>query len=93
MGVTENLEELACVMLAQGHVRKAERLWGAADALRAKLGIPLPTVERARIDGQMREARLAMNEDAFASNWAMGLTLTWEQVVTCALSEGEVDTV
>jgi predicted ATPase/DNA-binding SARP family transcriptional activator/Tfp pilus assembly protein PilF len=77
-GVAGSLEGLAAVMLAQTETLPAVRLWGAAHALRASIGAPLPLKERKRVDLQIEEARATLGDIAFTAAWEEGHTLTWE---------------
>jgi len=68
---------------------RAARLWGAAEALRESLGLPLPPNEREDYDRHRTAAREALGEEAFAGAWAEGRTMTPEQATAYALQEGE----
>jgi len=84
-GVAECLVGLAAVMRARAKGQKAVLLWGAADALRERIGAPLPPKEREKHDRQTGQARAELGEDAFAAAWEEGSALTWEQAVSVAL--------
>jgi len=81
------LDGLAAVLRAHAEVHKAVCLWGAAFALRDSIGGPQPPKERERSEQQIGQARSALDEDAFATAWAAGRALTWEQAVSYALEE------
>ncbi|SRR6266699_1196301 len=76
-----SLEELASVVAAQGELRWAARLWGAAEALRDTRGTPLPPVYRADYERSVAAARTQLGEQSFAAAWAKGYTMTPGQVL------------
>ncbi|HEY6410405.1 MAG TPA: tetratricopeptide repeat protein, partial [Ktedonobacteraceae bacterium] len=85
------LEGLACVEAAQGEPAWAARLWGAAESLRAVIGarseqaglfwMARTPVERAAYEQAVTTARAQLGEEAFASAWAKGRTMTPEQAL------------
>jgi predicted ATPase len=81
------LEGLAAVVCAQGQPERGARLLGAAAALRAGIGTPLPPSERAAQERTVATARAALGEDAFAAAWAKGQTMPLEQAIAYALGE------
>jgi predicted ATPase/DNA-binding SARP family transcriptional activator len=80
-GVAPCLEALAEAAHARGQPRRAARLWGAAAALRAALGAPLPSSARPAHDRSVAATRAALGEAAFAAAWAAGQTLSVEQAI------------
>jgi non-specific serine/threonine protein kinase len=66
---------------------RAARWWGAAEALRESLGLPLPPNEREEYDRKRSAARKALGEEPFATAWAEGRAMTPEQAVADALQE------
>jgi non-specific serine/threonine protein kinase len=69
---------------------RAARLWGAAEALRESLGLPLPPSEREEYDRCLAATRASMGEEAFADAWAAGRAMTLEEGIRCALeAEGK----
>jgi predicted ATPase/DNA-binding CsgD family transcriptional regulator len=70
------LEGLAAFKTAQGMAREAARLWGAADALRASQGAPLPPVDRATDAHARARARAALGETTFRAAWSEGQRMT-----------------
>jgi predicted ATPase/DNA-binding CsgD family transcriptional regulator len=69
------------VVAAQQKLAWAAQLWGAADALRDALGIPIPLVERAEYERSLSAARVHLGERAFAAAWAQGRSMTPEQAL------------
>ncbi len=84
-GVAECLEGLAAGCGAQKQPRRAAHLFGAAKALRAAIGVPLPPNERDRYDREVAALREALGEEAFAAAWAAGRAMTLEEAVAYAL--------
>jgi predicted ATPase len=84
--VAECLEGVAAAQARAAPVRAA-RLWGAAEALRAALGTPLPPVDRAGYERAVAAACAALAADSpdgtrtFADAWAAGQTLSIEQAI------------
>jgi DNA-binding NarL/FixJ family response regulator len=64
------------VVAAQHKLAWAAQLWGAADALRDALGVPIPPVERADYERSLSAARVHLGERAFAAAWAQGRAMT-----------------
>ncbi len=81
------LEALAGVSVSQGHAAHGTRLWGAADALRDRLGTPLSPQDREREQQQKDQARQALGAEAYLAAFAGGRALTWEQAVAEALGQ------
>jgi hypothetical protein len=64
---------------------RAARLWGAAEALRDSLGLPLPPNEHPEYDRSLAAVREALGQETFARAWAAGRAMTLEAVFRCAL--------
>ena len=79
--ITLCLEALARAIAAQGQLVGAAQLWGAAEALREAIGAPLPPIALNIHEQTVAAARAQMSEDAFASAWTQGRTMTFEQVL------------
>jgi ATP/maltotriose-dependent transcriptional regulator MalT len=69
------------VVAAQGQLAWAAQLWGAAEALRDALGIPLPPVEIVDYERSVSAARVHLGERAFAAAWAQGRSMTVAQAL------------
>ncbi len=83
------LEGLARVAVAQGRMERVARLCGAAAALREDMGWPLPPAKRAEHDRTVAAARTARGEDAFASAWATGHALPFEEAIADAVGDDQ----
>ncbi len=77
--ITSGLEGLAAAVAAQGNPAWAAQLWGVAEALREAIGTPLPPVDRAPYHRAVAAARTQLGEQAFATAWAEGRTISPEQ--------------
>lgn len=64
---------------------RSARIFGAADALRAELNVPLPPADFALMECSMTSARNTLGEEAFNAAWAVGKELPLEKVVAEAL--------
>ena len=73
------------VAAARAQPEWVARLCGAAEALRAAIGAPLPPIDRAEYDRVVDAARATLREAAFAGALASGRALTPEQAVAYAL--------
>ena len=81
------LRGFAGLAAAQAEWEHAIRLYGAVEALREALGtLRSPAGETAH-EQQMLALRTQAGEDLFASNWAIGHALSWEQAVRYALEK------
>ena len=80
-----NLEGLAGVGASQGAFRWAAQLWGASEALREVIAVPLMPADRAGYDQAVYVVRAKLGEQAFAKAWAQGRAMPLEQVITYAL--------
>jgi DNA-binding CsgD family transcriptional regulator/tetratricopeptide (TPR) repeat protein len=76
-----NLEGLASVVAAQGALRWAAQVWGAAEALRQAMDVPRLPVDRVGYEQAVAAARAQLGEDAFAAEWAEGRMMTPEQAL------------
>jgi predicted ATPase/serine/threonine protein kinase len=84
-GVTFCLEGLAEVACTQDTFERAARLFGAAEALREAIGSPLPVVERADYERNVRMARDGLNEATFTELWTEGRQMDMERAIAYAL--------
>jgi predicted ATPase/class 3 adenylate cyclase/Tfp pilus assembly protein PilF len=88
LGICESLEELGNVACAQEESTRAARLFGAAEALRATIGAPLPPSARRDYDRQLAVLRTALGARTAAA-WAEGRAMTVEQAVEYALEDAK----
>lgn len=79
--IPANLEGLAAVFAAQGEPMRATRLWGAAEALREAMGMPLPPIEKPGYERSVAAARIQLGGQTFTAIWAEGRTMIPEEVL------------
>ena len=83
--VADRLEGFAKLAAAAQQPQRAARLFGAAEALRARLGTPIPAIERASYDSALMQTIRQIAPPAFDAAWAEGQALGWEQAAAYAL--------
>ncbi|MDP9470026.1 MAG: tetratricopeptide repeat protein [Chloroflexota bacterium] len=83
------LEALAGVATEQGAALEAARLFGAADALRGTIGVPLPPAYRLEYDRHLTTARTIEPAIFFAAAWEEGRALSLDQAVAEALGSSQ----
>jgi hypothetical protein len=66
----------------QGQLTWAVHLWGAADALRESIRVPIPLIERADYERSIATVRTHLGEKDFAAAWEGGRAMTPEQAIT-----------
>ncbi len=72
---------MAEIYIAQGKIKEAAQLLGAAQAIREAISAPLPPRSRASHERNVAMIRTALGEDGFAAAWAEAQAMTQEQVV------------
>ena len=87
-GIAWCVEGLAAVAVALPDPRRAARLWGAAEALRAALGVTLWPADRAEHERNVAAARARLDASALAAAWAEGGAMPLQQVVPYAIRHG-----
>jgi tetratricopeptide (TPR) repeat protein len=78
------LEWWASVVAAQGKCAWAAHLWGAAETSRESCGLPLTPLERVDYEPAVAAARNQLGEQAFATAWAEGRAMTFEQALSAS---------
>ena len=73
----------------QGQAQRAARLWGAAEALREDIGVPLQPEDRKLLDPHLAAARSSLGEAAWQATLAEGRVMTPEQAIEYSLSAEE----
>jgi predicted ATPase/DNA-binding CsgD family transcriptional regulator len=84
-GVADSLASLAALAAASRQPERAARLFGAAEAMREAIAVPLALPERAVFEAAIARARAGLPEVAFAAAWAAGRALSLEDAVGEAL--------
>jgi tetratricopeptide (TPR) repeat protein len=83
--VAHQLESFAFVAQAREDRFKAARLYGAAEALRERIGIAMTPIEQSEYDVEIARLKAGMEGEAFAEAWKDGRGMTLEQAVAFAL--------
>jgi predicted ATPase len=83
--VAHQLESFAFIAKAREDGRRAARLYGAAEALRERIGIAMTPLEQSEYDLEVARLKAGMDETDFASAWKDGRGMTLEQAVGFAL--------
>jgi tetratricopeptide (TPR) repeat protein len=84
-GIQLALRGLAALAGIQRQPQRAARLFGAAEALRERIGIILPPVERPEYEEYVAAVRTGMSEHDFTAVWAEGRATSLDQAVGFAL--------
>ncbi|MGZ6317440.1 MAG: ATP-binding protein, partial [Anaerolineales bacterium] len=88
--VAHQLECLAAIAKINEDGPRAARLFGAAEALRDRINIPMTAQERREYDRNIEDLRSGMDEGVFASNWAEGRAMSMDQAIRFALEKSAV---
>ncbi|MBI3739611.1 MAG: hypothetical protein HY258_11240 [Chloroflexi bacterium] len=83
--IAHQLECFAAIAKVEEQGQRAARLFGAAEALREKIDIPMTAMERVEYDREIADLRAGMDEKAFTAAWAEGRAMTMEQTIAYAL--------
>jgi tetratricopeptide (TPR) repeat protein len=86
-GIAAGLESWAQLAVAEGDSEGAVRLISVAEALRQKLGMPLPPVEQPEQTALLQAAHESLGEEALAAAWESGQQMTWQEAAAQALGE------
>jgi non-specific serine/threonine protein kinase len=90
---TECLESLAGAVGARGEVVRAATLFGASEAAREELGVPIRPVDLERYERFVASSRRGQGEISWASAWSRGQAMSLQQAIDHALSlEGGMST-
>jgi predicted ATPase len=84
-----SLEGLAGVVAAHGEHVWAARLWGAAESLHERCGIPLSPLGRVDYEPAVAAARTQLGAKVFDAEWAVGRTMTLDQVLDREFKMGQ----
>jgi tetratricopeptide (TPR) repeat protein len=88
MNIVEyNLRALAQVLSGEKQEQRSCVLYGAAEALRLRLGSVLNSVESTEHETHVAIVRGVLDELTFRTAWQVGHAMTWEQAISFALEE------
>jgi predicted ATPase/DNA-binding CsgD family transcriptional regulator len=93
-GTSYGLRGMACVAALRGDATRAARLWGADEALRETIGLPLSRFDRAHPDyeGLLAAARSRFDEASWEAARAEGRTMSPDDAIGYALGPEEAAT-
>jgi DNA-binding CsgD family transcriptional regulator len=84
LGAPDTLECLAALAVDAGSHREAARLFGAADAIRQRIGQVRFQIHQAGYETSVAALRDAMDEKDFDSAWAEGAALSTDEAIAYA---------
>jgi len=87
-GIAWNLEGLAGVAGEQGSPERAARLFGAAEALRHSIGIPIAPADLPLHERNLAHARSQVDPQTWHARWSEGSLMDPEQAFAYALATG-----
>jgi predicted ATPase/DNA-binding SARP family transcriptional activator/DNA-binding CsgD family transcriptional regulator len=87
--IPDCLEIMAGGAGARGRAQRAAWLWGAAEAMREDIGVPLQPEDRKLLDPYLATARSSLGEAVWQSTLAEGRAMMSEQAIEYALSAEE----
>ena len=87
IGIVYAVEGVASLLVNQGQIERAARLFAWADARREEIGDRRPFIEQASVDKDLAVIRATLTEAEFANFSAEGSTMTTEQAIALALEE------
>jgi hypothetical protein len=74
--VAHQLESFASIAQAREDRLKAARLYGAAEALRERIGIAMTPIERSEYDAEVARLKAGIDDKDFATAWKDGRAMT-----------------
>jgi non-specific serine/threonine protein kinase len=86
-GIAYSLESTAELASACRHTTHAAQLFGAANKLRANIGVPLPPSLRVMRERELLALRVSLGEESFAKHWTQGQSFSREQAIKEAWQE------
>lgn len=85
--LSRGLEELAAAESGLGRGERAARLFGAAEALRTRIGAPIVLYYRKRLEDALAATRQALTDGAFRRAWEAGARMSLDEVFQEAAGE------
>ena len=85
-GIAACLAGVAAVIGVRGRAEQAAQLFGAAEELRIRLGVPMFDADRTVMEPAMAAIRTALDDAAIASAMAIGAALSLDQAIAKALA-------
>jgi predicted ATPase/transcriptional regulator with XRE-family HTH domain len=81
-------ENFALIAVATGEAERAACLFGAAEALRDRLGAPMPPSDRPIYERGVADVRARLDEHTFAAAWETGRIMPVNEAIDYALERG-----
>jgi non-specific serine/threonine protein kinase len=81
------LEDIGRAAAMHGELIRAARVWGAAEAMRTRLGTPMPHHRKARYSVAVAEVRARLGAPRFDEAWAAGAALGTDAAIDDALDD------
>ena len=85
--MANQLEYFAFIVKRYEEAERAAKLFGAAQALREIINIPMTKIERVEYDQEVADLRAGMDDQAFLSFWVEGRGLSMEGAIELALEK------
>ncbi len=83
---SECLEGLGKIAIVQNQLERAARLFGVAEALREKMGTPIPPLQRGDYDAHVQWLREKLG-NAIEIAWSQGQAMTLDEALVYALDK------
>jgi predicted ATPase/DNA-binding CsgD family transcriptional regulator len=80
-------QRLGQVALSRGDLERAARLFGAAEALREAMHMPIPIAEHVAYDRILARLKATLDDATWRSTVAEGRAMVWEKAIEYALGE------
>jgi predicted ATPase/class 3 adenylate cyclase len=84
--IANQLECFAFIATAEEEPQRAAKLFGAAEALRERIGSPMAKYEETEYNQSVAQLRAMLPDAEFNALWAEGRAMTMEQAIRLALS-------
>ena len=82
------LEAMAEALCTEGHLNSATRVFGAAEAVRDAISVPVPLCERADREESISVARAKLGGASFEAAFSAGRAMSPERAIEVELEEG-----
>ena len=87
LGICESLDAFAWLAFKLGRNEQSIQLWGAAEALREKIGSPMSPVDQDQHKQAVEESRRLLSSDVFSESWMKGLSMTLKEALELAVGD------
>ena len=87
--IAHQLECFASIAKIEKQGQRAARLFGAAEALREKIDIPMTAMEHVEYEREISDLKAGMDEKVFTFAWAEGRAMTMDQAIDFALEQSK----